>query len=259
MLEQVVGIVRKAASLMVTDGFEVEQKDGLANIVTSSDIAVQHYLCRSLSELLPGCGFICEEEDFHDPDKEFVWVIDPIDGTCNYSRGIDACCISVALKKSDEVVIGVVYSPARNEIYTAEKGRGACLNGKPIHVSDRPFEDGLMCTALGLYVKQYADISNSVIMDAYPQINDIRRFGSAAMELCFLAAGQCELYYEFRLCPWDYAAGMLILSEAGGTISGLGGRKLGIDKPELVCAANTAASHARLLEIIDRHIKSLPY
>ncbi len=259
MLDQVTAIVRKSAAFMVTDGFSIEQKDGLANIVTSSDYAVQHYLCKELARLLPGSGFICEEEDYLDPDKESVWIIDPIDGTCNYARGIDDCCISVALKKGDSVVLGAVYCPSRNEMYSAQLGRGAFLNGKPIHVSDRPFENALFITALGVYVKQCAGLSNDIIMETYPQVNDIRRFGSAALDLCYIAAGRCELMFEVRLCPWDYAAGMLILTEAGGCVCGLGGRRLNFDRPEPVIAANSSGNHSRLLSIVDKHITSIPY
>lgn len=259
MLEQVVSIVRQAAGYMVTDGFRIEQKDGAANIVTSSDYAVQHYLCKELAKLIPGSGFICEEEDYLDPDKELVWIIDPIDGTCNYARGIDDCCISVALKKGSDIILGTVFCPSRNEMYCAELGKGAFLNGKPIHVSDRPFENALFITALGVYVKQCAEYSNSIIMEVYPQVNDIRRFGSAALDLCYIAAGRCEIMFEVRLCPWDYAAGMLILTEAGGCVSGLKGKPMTFDRPEPIIAANCRKSHTRLLETVDRHIASIPY
>lgn len=259
MLEKVITIVREAARNMVADGFQIEQKDGMANIVTSSDLAVQHYLCKELARLLPGCGFICEEEDYLDPDKEFVWVVDPIDGTCNYARGIDDCCISVALKKGADIILGVVFCPSRNEMYSAELGKGACLNGKPIHVSDRPFENALFITALGVYVKQCAQYSHDIIMEVYPQVNDVRRFGSAALDLCYLAVGKCEIMFEVRLCPWDYAAGMLILTEAGGCVCGLGGKPLTFDRPEPVIAGNTPANHRRLQEIVDKHLKSIPY
>lgn len=259
MLQQVISIVRKSAGFMVADGFRIEQKGGLENIVTSSDYAVQHFLCKELAKLLPGSGFICEEEDYLDPDKEMVWVIDPIDGTCNYARGIDDCCISVALKKGNEIILGVIFCPSRNEMYYAEAGKGAFLNGKPIHVSARPFADALFITALGVYVKQCAALSNKVIMEVYPQVNDLRRFGSAALDLCYIAAGRCELMFEIRLCPWDYAAGMLILNEAGGCVCGLGGRQPGFDRPEPVMAANNRDNLARLMSIVDKHIPSIPY
>lgn len=259
MLDSVTDIVRRASGLMLQGTFSIDEKDGCANIVTSSDLAVQDFLCRELRSLLPGSGFFCEEEGFHDPDKEFVWVIDPIDGTANYSRGIDHCCISVALKHQCEIILGVVYSPARNEMYTAEKGKGAFCNGEPIHVSGRDFENGLLCAAMSTYRKQYAGISNDVIMDTYMQCNDIRRFGSAAIELCFLARGFIELYFEFRLQPWDYAAAMLILTEAGGFIRNLDGTLPHLGGPDLVFAANSEESIKRLSSIVRGHISAIPY
>lgn len=259
MLNSVTDIVRRASELMLTDVFSINEKDGCANIVTSSDLAVQDFLCGELRKLIPGSGFFCEEEEFHEPDKEYVWVIDPIDGTANYSRGIDHCCISVALNHSGTIILGVVYSPARKEMYTAEKGKGAFCNGKPIHVSGRNFENSLFCTAMSTYRKEYAEICNNVIMDTYRQCNDVRRFGSAAIELCFLARGFIELYFEFRLQPWDYAAALLILTEAGGYIRNLDSFLPRLDGPDLVCAANSEDSMNRLSDIIRNHISGIPY
>lgn len=259
MLDSVTDIVRRASELMLTDVFSINEKDGCTNIVTSSDLAVQDFLCRELRKLIPESGFFCEEEEFHGPDKEYVWVIDPIDGTANYSRGIDHCCISVALEHLGEIILGVVFSPARNEIYTAEKGKGAFCNGKPIHVSERNFGNSLFCTAMSTYRKEYAGICNEVIMDTYRQCNDFRRFGSAAIELCFLARGFIELYFEFRLQPWDYAAAMLILTEAGGYIRNLDGSLPRLNSPDLVFAANSEDSINRLSGIVRGHISTIPY
>jgi len=259
MIEKVKDIVRRASKLMVRNGFDVEEKDGYVNIVTSSDIAVQEFLVRELSELIPGCGFICEEEDFHDSKHEYVWVVDPIDGTANYARGDENCCISVALMHNGKVVLGVVYSPWRGEMYEAGDGTGAMLNGKPIHVSSRPFEDGTLIGALCLYRKEFADTCSEVIMDVYHQSNDVRRYGSAAIEECFLAAGKYDLYFEMRIQPWDYAAAAHILTEAGGVISRLDGGPLGYDRPHLVVGANSAGNHARLLEIVQKHIPQRPF
>lgn len=258
-MSDIIDVVREAAGLMVPAGFDIEQKAGLANIVTSSDLAVQNFLVERLSALIPGSGFICEEEGLQQYDREFTWVIDPIDGTANYARGIDSCCISVALKQGDDVVMGVVYSPWRDEMYSAEKGCGAFLNGDPIHVSDRSMENSVMCCALSVYTKQFSQVCSDIVLELYPQINDVRRFGSAAMELCYTAAGKCELYFEIRLQPWDVSAGILILEEAGGKASNLDGVHPRFTGPDLVCAANNAGNHARLLEVIRRHVPSRPY
>jgi myo-inositol-1(or 4)-monophosphatase len=260
MLQQVVEIVREASALMVAEPLTVTQKDGLANLVTSSDLAVQHFLTKKLAELLPGCGFLCEEEDFRDLEEEYVWIIDPIDGTANYARGIADCCISVALARQGALQLGVVFSPGRGELYTAELGKGACCNGQPIHVSDRPLADGLFCTAMSTYRKEFAKTCSDIIYDIYMQSNDLRRWGSAAVELCLLAAGDIELYFEMRLQPWDYAAAMLILHEAGGHIAGWNGGAPSLVRPSLVIAANRPDSLGALLAVVHSHLPDgLPY
>lgn len=122
-LNSVIDIVKEASSLMLTDSFEISEKGSSSNIVTSSDMAVQDFLCKRLSELLPGSGFLCEEKDVRDTSHEYTWIIDPIDGTCNYSRGISMCAICVGLKHNLNMEIGVVYLPISDELFMHKKGK----------------------------------------------------------------------------------------------------------------------------------------
>lgn len=259
MIERITAIVREASALMTRGGFSIQEKGTVENIVTSSDVAVQAFLTEKLAQLLPGSGFLCEEEDLADLRHEYVWIIDPIDGTANYARGSENCCISVALFRNWEPVLGVVYSPWRKELYTAEKGKGARCNGVPIHVSDRPFKQGILFTALSTYRKEFAKTCSDIIYDLYMTCNDVRRTGSAAVELCLMARGFAELYFEIRLMPWDYAAAAFILEEAGGTVMSFDGQAPSPTKPSLVVAANTQESCQRLLDAVHRHLKAIPY
>ena len=251
-------VVRQAASLMIRSDFKVDEKDGAANIVTSSDLAVQRFLCEKLKELLPESEFFCEEEDLQN-EGEYVWIIDPIDGTANYARGLGESAISVALAKEGEVVLGIVYNPYRGQMFVAEKGAGATLNGLPIHASKRAFGQAILCTAASLYCKDYAEICFDIIRDAYGECNDFRRFGSAAIELCYLAAGMCDLYFEIRLFPWDYAAAQLILHEAGGIVRGFDGALPSLRRPSPVIGANNRENYEHLQEIVHRHMDRVPY
>ena len=253
--ETLITTVKEAARLMQADGFEVSYKEGFSNIVTSSDVAVQDFLCARLKELLPDSGFICEEEDMRDISHEYTWIIDPIDGTANYSRGIAQCAICVALKHGDDIELGVVYIPQTGELFHAERGKGAWLNGRRISVSQRPFANSIMCTALPVYHKEYTEVCSDIIREAFMQCNDIRRFGACAPELCYLAMGRCELYFEYLLSPWDFAAASLIVTEAGGMITDLDG-----STPTCTCqcgivAANSQENHTRLLNIVQKKIK----
>ena len=251
-IDQLIHTVRQAASLMIADGFEITQKGGCANIVTSSDVAVQNYLCNQLRAWMPGSGFFCEEMDVHDAEQQYTWIIDPIDGTANYSRGLNQWAICVGLKHEEVIEMGVVYLPQTNELFYAERGKGAFLNGKPIHVSQRTFADALLCTALPVYRKEYAATCSRIILEAFDRCNDIRRFGACAAELCYLAMGRCELYFEYLLSPWDYAAASLILTEAGGIITSANGDPLCLTAPTGVIAANSRPNYAQLLEIVNR-------
>ena len=261
MLKTLIDIVIEASSLMLTDDFKITEKGGISNIVTSSDIAVQEFLRNRLSTLLPDSGFLCEEEDAHDLSHEYVWIIDPIDGTANYARGIRECGICVGLRHYTNMELAVIYLPRTDELFTAERGKGAFLHhphlpvkearggtSKQLHVSERPFSE---C----IYHKEYARISSEVIYDVFMQCNDIRRFGSAASELCYLAKGVCELFFEYILSPWDFAAASLILEEAGGVLCDLEGNPLDHTKPSGILAANSQENLDRLIAIVKKKIK----
>ena len=259
-IQQIIDIVREASALMDrTGGFEVHDKETRENIVTTSDLAVQHFLTQRLSALLPGSGFLCEEEDFEDLNHTDVWIIDPIDGTANYARGNENCCISVALVHEGVLSMGVVYSPWRGELYTAEKGKGAFCNGKPIHVSTRSFERGFLFSAMSTYRKDLARTCSDIIYDLYMGCCDFRRTGSAAIELCLMAAGFVDLYFEMRLMPWDYAAASLILLEAGGAISNFSGAQPDLYKPDMYIAANTPEHCKRIFDTVHKHLTAMPY
>lgn len=255
-LDSLIGVVREAAELMQTGVFDVSCKEGFANIVTSSDVAVQEFLCGRLARLLPGSGFLCEEEDMWDTSHEYTWIIDPIDGTANYSRGIAQCAICVALKHDADVELGVVYLPMTGELFSARRGGGAWLNGHRLSVSGRPFADSVMCTALPVYHKEHAGVCSEIIRDVFLECNDIRRFGACAPELCYLAMGRCELYFEYRLSPWDFAAASLIVTEAGGIITGLAGERLTCMKQSGVVAGNNADNHRRLLDMVRKRLSA---
>ncbi|MBQ0006316.1 MAG: inositol monophosphatase [Alistipes sp.] len=251
--EQIETVVREASRLMLQP-FEVTQKDGYANIVTSSDVAVQNFLCDRLKELIPGSGFLCEEENLQQSGFEYTWIIDPIDGTSNYARGLDHCAISVGLKHFDTIISGVVFLPRTDELFRADKGEGAYRNGIPIHVSERSFEDAVICTAFAVYHKEYTDICAHILRDVFLKCNDFRRFGSAATELCYAAMGRCELYFEYLLCPWDFAAASVIVTEAGGYLSAPDSSPLSFDSPCGVIAANSRENLKIFQDIIKKHI-----
>ena len=217
----------------------VKEKGGAENAVTDSDVLIQRDLMKKLSEIIPGSMFYCEEEGYNSlPKAEYVFIIDPIDGTMNYTRRIPECAISVGLLHNNELVFSCVYNLFKDEMFYAIKGKGAYFQGKKIHVSDPCIE---------------------MTKEVFHQVNDIRRFGSAALELCYIALGQGELYFAFRVYPYDYSGGELILKEAGGVLCSLHDKKVTHDRPQLLLAANNQENLKKLSEIVSKYIPYIPY
>lgn len=217
MKQALQAIVRKAGQIISSaDSFRVEQKEGHANFVTSIDEEVQRYLINELQALLPGSCVIGEEQENAPLTEAPTWVIDPLDGTTNFIHNYRFSSISVALLKNRVPVVGVVYQPYTQELFYAEKGNGAFLNDQPIHVSQIPMEQALIGFGTSPYNTELAEKSMTAALHFLQHAADVRRGGSAALDLAYVAAGRQEVYFELILRPWDYAAGSLLVQEAGG-------------------------------------------
>lgn len=260
MLQTIVSIVKDAAEIAMHGADTVTEK-GAANFVTDKDVAVERFLRKALCDAFPDMGFVGEEEDFAADalDKEYTAVVDPIDGTMNFARDMNLSVISVAVLHCGKPYIGVVYNPWTNELFTAARGKGAALNGKPIHVSDRGLKNACFFTAWSTYKKEYAKACFNISEEVYYDTCDIRRLGVCALELCYMAAGRGELYFEIRLFPWDYAAAQLILTEAGGYIGTIGMDAPTYTRPHPILAANSKENYEYLKEKVTKHVPTVPY
>lgn len=254
MLNSVISIVKEAAKLAVNAHYTIKNNGSVADVVTSADIAVQNYLKQKLQALIPSSGFLGEESDARELNAEYIWIVDPIDGTMNFTRALLNSAISVALQHNGTVELGVVYNFFTDDLYCAEKGKGAFNNGTQIHVSNRPFSEGLLCTAFSAYRKQYAHICFEIAEELFPQCNDVRRLGSCAMELCYIAAGKCDFYFELGICCWDSAAGELILREAGGDAYRFFAEDF-LKKPLPMIAANNTQNLQIIFKVVDKYFK----
>lgn len=244
-------VVRESGRRVRDATFTVRTKGSRENLVTTADEENERFLKKELTSLIPGSAFMGEEGDEASlRDSEWVWIVDPIDGTANFSRGIPMCAVSVALFKDAEPYSGYVLNPFTDTLYSAVKGQGAFKDGKPISVSDRGFEDSMLSTAWCCYGKDLAQDCFKVSEAIYPMINDIRRIGTAALELSMIAEGAGELYFEIRLSPWDHAAALTILKEAGGCYTGIGS-DVSFEGPSPVLAANSESNLRRLSGIVD--------
>ncbi len=242
MIEELKQIAREAGKIMLeSKDFGIYSKGTAANYVSDIDIKVENFLRERLFALCPDAAFIGEESSENDYGADKQWIVDPIDGTANFVRGMDMSAVSIAFAEGGAVTAGAVYNPYLDKMFYAEKGGGAYMNGERIYVSEIPLENSLFSIAMSVYKKEYAPMCFDLAERIHMQCEDIRRIGSAAIELCNLAAGKTEMFFEARLYPWDYAAASLFISEAGGYIGSMSGG-LVYDKVIPVIAANSKES-----------------
>ena len=256
---QVCELAKEAGKLMQERPQEIESKGGNSNWVTDRDKIIQDFLMEKLGCLLPGSAFLGEESEAWDIAGGEIWIVDPIDGTANFIRDLGASVVSIALMKNQTLELGVVYNPFRNEMFYAEKGCGAYLNGKQIRVSNRDFAHSVLFSAMSVYDKTHARACMNIISRIYDESDDFRRFGSAAFELSQMAAGRGELYFEMRLAPWDAAAAALLIEEAGGCWECLYHDKFCIDHLFPFIAANSRKNFEKLRAIVVSEIPVIPY
>lgn len=216
----------------------VHQKEGHANFVTDADTAVQSFLLQELSRVVPGATFFAEEQQNNCLGEDYTFLIDPIDGTTNFFRGHRCSAISVALLLHREPVLGMVYDPYHNRLFHAVKGKGAFCGDTPIHVSEIPFSQGLINVGTSPYYPEEAEKTLTAAKELLLRCADLRRSGSAALDLCSVAAGHTDMFFEYRLSPWDYAAASFIISEAGGKYGAFDGEAFSYEHPIPFLAAN---------------------
>ncbi|MBR2868500.1 MAG: inositol monophosphatase [Clostridia bacterium] len=244
MINRIIETVKKAGEIILSahnQEFAVTAKEGKKNFVTKYDVAVQDFLFDELGKAFPEAEFVGEESDNDFGSRALRFIIDPIDGTTNFMQDFRCSCISVALCKENEVIAGVVYNPYTKEIFSAEKSKGAYLNGEKITVSDRLLSDGLALFGTSPYHPENTDETFALLRKVFDFSRDIRRSGSAAYDICTVACGRCEVFFEKGLQPWDIAAGTLILNEAGGVALTYGGKEIDFSTPNDVVFANPKA------------------
>ena len=225
-------IAREAGALLRDrpTGLQAEAKSTPTDAVTEMDRAAEQLILERLREERPDDRVVGEETGAHDgvdEDGAVTWLVDPLDGTVNYLYDLPQFAVSIAAQQRGETVAGVVFDVTRDELYAATRGGGATCNGEPIRCSTQP-ELALSLVATGFaYAAATRGSQAAVLTTVLPAVRDIRRLGSAALDLCMVARGRVDAYFEAGMQPWDWAAGALIAAEAGARVGGLGGRPPG--------------------------------
>ena len=251
LLKDAVRISRLAGTLLkdrlFTD-FSVEHK-GEADLVTEMDRFAQDLIEREILLKYPDHGILAEEDLDLQGSSGFYWIVDPLDGTTNYAHRFPLFSVSIALLFEDEILCGVVYNPVSEEMFTAVKGEGASLNAMPLAVSNTgQLTDSLLGTGFPYNIRETAQPSLGHFEKFVRTARDIRRCGSAALDLCFVACGRLDGFWELGLKTWDVAAGALIVREAGGIVTDFNGNELGMDTSRVL--ASNGLIHKQMKEIL---------
>ena len=240
-IEEIKALLKKAGKLFADRNAAAHTREkGVADYVTEVDFAVQQFFRGRLEELYPEVQFLSEEKSNEEIDKNgLVWVLDPVDGTTNLIHDYRASVISLALMQEGSVVLGMIYNPYTDELFSAQKGKGSYCNGQKIEVSGaETIEKSLIAIGTSPYYKEMAEENFKVFQAVFKDCQDIRRSGSAALDLAYVACGRIEAYFERNLKIWDYAAGMLLVREAGGRVTDYRGNDADTEMISDITAAN---------------------
>ncbi|RKY70348.1 MAG: inositol monophosphatase, partial [Candidatus Latescibacterota bacterium] len=231
---------------------------GKRNAVTWVDRESEKIIKNYLQRRFPGIPFLAEELNYRQEYTDLCWVVDPLDGTNNFSHGYPVFCVSCALVKAKESLLGIVYDPTRKELFWAQKGMGAFLNNRRIRVSRiRVLKKALVCTGFSYDFEDNEDTNIGHFINFLHASQGVRRAGAAALDLCYVACGRLDGFWELCLKPWDTAAGVLIVSEAGGKITKFDGSKFDIFYSEVV--ASNKVLHSKMIEILQRERRKIIY
>ncbi len=226
---------------------------GDKNIVTDVDRRSEEAIAALVRRELPGHSLVSEEGARLQGDSGYRWLVDPLDGTTNYAHGYPCFSVSIGVERDGDLVYGVVYDPTLEEFFTAERGEGAFLNGKRLRVSAiSRLSNSLLATGFPPDVATAVENNLDHFADFLKRAQAVRRPGSAALDLCYVAAGRFDGFWELRLNAWDVAAGSLLVTEAGGKVSDLRGQPLRLSKPQIV--ASNGLIHQEMLHVLAKEI-----
>ncbi|AMV71717.1 inositol monophosphatase family protein [Desulfuromonas carbonis] len=225
---------------------------GEVDLVTDADRAAEAAIVAVIRERYREHAILAEEADYgNDGESDWRWIIDPLDGTTNFAHGFPWFAVSLALEKAGQVLLGIVYNPIFEELYVAERGRGATLNGKPLQVSPtRELDQALLATGFPYDRKQSPANNYDHFVNFQQVAQACRRPGAASLDLACTAAGRFDGYWEMKLKPWDMAAGLLLVTEAGGMVSDFAGRRLDLAGAE--CLASNGHLHAAMISVLQQ-------
>lgn len=224
---------------------------GHANLVTIADKKSEELIIGGILSRYPSHSILAEESGATQPGAAVQWVIDPLDGTTNYAHGYPVYCVSIGVEEHGEVVCGVVYDPVRDELFSAARGAGAWCNGERIHVSDvQPLSHALLITGFPYNFRERVDTVMHQFRQFMVESQAVRRGGAAALDLCYLAAGRVDGFWELYLQPWDTAAGRIILEEAGGRVTNFKGGPFSIYMNEIL--ASNGQIHDEMTAVLAR-------
>jgi len=223
---------------------------GEINLVTEADKISEKMITSKITTLFPDHDILAEESTTIDRGSDFRWIIDPLDGTTNYAHGYPCFCVSIALERLNTMIVGIVYDPMLDEMFVAEKGKGAFLNEREIHVSNtRGVIKSLLATGFPYDIREDSHNNLNYFNKMILQAQAIRRAGSAASDLAYVAAGRFDGFWELKLNPWDIAAGWLLVEEAGGIVTDMGGKNYFIESPSIL--ASNGRIHAEMMAILE--------
>jgi len=224
---------------------------GVVNLVTEADRISEDTIIKIIRKNFPEHSILTEESKGYEKESDYKWIIDPLDGTTNYAHGFPVYCVSIALEKKREIALGVVYNPVIKELFVAEKNKGAFLNGKRIHVSKtRELSKSLLATGFPYDIRESKVNNLDHFKNFALRAQAVRRAGSAALDLCYLAKGIFDGFWELKLSPWDTAAGILMVKEAGGKVTDFRGKKFSIYEKDLL--ATNAKIHNQMIQILKK-------
>jgi myo-inositol-1(or 4)-monophosphatase len=254
LINVMVKAARRAGRSLKRDLGEIENLQvslkGPANFVSLADKRAEQMLLEDLTKARPGYGFIGEEGGIRaGDDKTHTWIVDPLDGTTNFLHGIPQFAISIGLQREGAIIAGVIYNPANDELYIAERGKGAFLNEQRLRVAGRrKLGDCVIACGLPHIGRGDHDLSRREMTEIQNRVAGLRRFGAASLDMAFVAAGRLDGYWERNLQPWDMAAGQIMVREAGGTVSGMAGDDDALKSGNVICGNEFI--HAELVKIL---------